>query len=203
MRNTNNVYDNYKDLTKVILKALKNSDNPIVVAFDGRSGTGKSTIAKKIEGQFNCVNITMDNYYVGGSDEYWDSLTPQKRMETVIDWNRMKIEVLTPLLKGKVGKLQSYNWQLNHGLSPEIKTLLPKKLIILDGAYSTRPELLNLINLSVLFEVPTDNYRRQRLIGREGEKYMTNWHCRWDPAEDYFFTKIRPRESFDLIFINK
>jgi len=31
---------------------------------------------------------------------------------------------------------------------------------------------------------------------------MKDWHGRWDVAEDYYFTDIRPRESFDLIIVN-
>ena len=71
-------------------------------------------------------------------------------------------------------------------------------MIILDGAYCSRPELGDLINLSVLVEAP-DEVRRERLIAREGAESMSTWHAIWDDAEDHYFTHVRPRESFDLI----
>lgn len=31
---------------------------------------------------------------------------------------------------------------------------------------------------------------------------MQRWHQLWDAAEDYYFTHIRPRSSFDLLLLN-
>lgn len=59
-----------------------------------------------------------------------------------------------------------------------------------------------ILDLKVLVEVPDDGHRRSRLVAREGEKYMADWHKRWDPAEEYYFTKVRPRESFDMFIRN-
>jgi uridine kinase len=58
----------------------------------------------------------------------------------------------------------------------------------LDGAYSGRPELADLIDVSVLLQLP-DPIRRQRLKEREGELFV----------EEYYFTHIKPPETFDFI----
>jgi uridine kinase len=71
-------------------------------------------------------------------------------------------------------------------------------VIILDGAYSARPELADIIDVSVLIEV-SDRLRRERLRVREGEAFMKKWHAMWDSAEDYYFSQVRPKESFDLV----
>ncbi|HEY0754285.1 MAG TPA: sigma 54-interacting transcriptional regulator [Ktedonobacteraceae bacterium] len=42
-----------------------------------------------------------------------------------------------------------------------------------------------------------------RLIMREGPDFMQRWHALWDVAEDYYFTSVRPRSSFDLIVKNQ
>jgi para-aminobenzoate synthetase len=68
---------------------------------------------------------------------------------------------------------------------------------MLDGAYSSRPELADVIDLSVLIECP-DAARRLRLVEREGEAFMQRWHALWDVAEDYYFRHVRPAEAFDL-----
>ena len=87
------------------------------------------------------------------------------------------------------------------GLAGTVLTLNPATLIVLDGVYSARPELADLVELKVLVEV-SDVVRRQRLIVREGQDYMKVWHARWDAAEDYYFTQVCPRESFDFVVVN-
>ena len=72
-------------------------------------------------------------------------------------------------------------------------------MIVLDGVYSARPELADLIDLAILVEAADDTVRRQRLLAREGAPFMDAWHRRWDVAEDYYFTHVRPRSSFDLV----
>ena len=119
-----------------------------------------------------------------------------------IDWQRIRSEVIEPLLAGKTAIWHPFNWKAGYGLSESTRRSEPKPLIILDGAYSTRPELQDIIDLSVLVEIPDDTERRTRLVEREGEEYMRDWHGRWDIAEDYYFTNIRPHESFDLIIVN-
>ena len=71
-------------------------------------------------------------------------------------------------------------------------------MIILDGAYSSRPELADLIDLSVLVEAPAA-IRERRLTDRETPSFLRAWHDRWDPAEDYYFAQVRPRGAFDQV----
>lgn len=173
-------------------------NKPFLVALDGRSGVGKSTIAERLGKELNATIVDADKFYSGGDDAYWDKRAAEQKVAEVIDWRRLKSEVLEPLLAGKTAEYHPFDFKNWSGLSEELITLQPSDIIILDGAYSSRPELSDIIDLSVLIEVPDDLNRRQRLIKREGESYMSNWHSHWDSAEDYYFTKIRPSSSFDL-----
>jgi len=71
-------------------------------------------------------------------------------------------------------------------------------VIILDGAYSARAELADLVDLSVLIDVPAV-IRERRLAAREEPAFLAAWHARWDIAEAFYFTHLRPATSFDLI----
>lgn len=154
-----------KTIMLEIRKRTVNKNAPLLVALDGRSGVGKSTMAARIGAEIGAVVIDADKFFSGGNDDHWASRTDFK------------------------------TWA---GLAKDAVTLQPAEVIILDGAYSSRPELTDIIDLTVLIEVSDDSARRKRLIAREGESYMTNWHSHWDAAEDYYFTKIRPFSSFDL-----
>lgn len=75
----------------------------------------------------------------------------------------------------------------------------PASVIILDGAYSCRPELADIVDFSVLIEMSDDKLRRRRLLAREGHDFMTAWHKRWDAAEDHYFTQVAHCSMFDLV----
>ena len=77
-------------------------------------------------------------------------------------------------------------------------TCPPGRVVILDGAYSARPELAHLLDLRVMLEVPT-RVRRRRLRRREGEHYRAEWKARWALAEEHYFERVMPPEAFDLV----
>ena len=69
---------------------------------------------------------------------------------------------------------------------------------LLEGAYSARPELHDLLDLRVLLDTPTD-LRLRRLLAWEGESYQADWSARWSGAEDHYFGTVMPHGHFDLV----
>jgi uridine kinase len=180
------------------IEELAQVTSPVVVALDGRSGTGKSTVSTWLAEHLGGTRVDQDDFYTGGDIEDWRRLTPSQKADRVIDWERVRTEVLLPLREGSVASWHPFDWETMAGLAPEVITAQPSKVVILDGAYSTRPQLADLIDLSVLV-VLDDAVRRERLRQREGEDYASSWHQVWDEAEDWYFTRVRPPETFDLV----
>ncbi len=171
---------------------------PIVVAVDGRSGSGKSTLCRWIAGQVDGVVIDQDDFYAGGDISAWQRLTPQEKADRVISWHRVRDEVLQSLLDGNQATWRPFDWDSMDGLAPESITASSAKIVILDGAYSSRAELCDLIDMSILVVLP-DAVRRERLKQREGEAFVSEWHALWDEAEDYYFGQARPPQAFDVV----
>jgi len=199
-----------------IREKLKTNVRPFVVALDGQSGAGKSTLAARVAKECGGVVVQGDDFYVGskdGSEQGWDTSSAKDKADLAIDWKRLRREALEPLLSGRIASYRPFDWlgwaraqqfdasKVEIGLGDTVITHNPAPLIVLDGVYSTRPELADLIDLKILVETP-DELRRQRLIAREGQDFMKDWHQRWDMAEDYYFIHIRPRSSFDFIMPN-
>jgi len=178
---------------------LVTTGGPILVAIDGRSGTGKSTLARRIGDRTGATVIAGDDFYSGGSDAEWARQSPEMRVANCVDWRRMRREVLEPLLAGKAAAWHPFNFAAGTGLADRLIEQEPAEVIVLDGAYSARPELRDLIDLAVLVEMPDDAARRERLIRREGPEFMAGWHAIWDDAEDFYFSQVVPPAWFDLV----
>jgi uridine kinase len=169
---------------------------PLVIALDGRSGAGKSTLARSIAQAVGGANINVDDFSTG--EVKGDPRAIEAIVADAIDWRRLRAEALEPLLAGRSAAWHPFDFAARKGLDTRVVTCAPASVIILDGLYSARPELADLIGLRVLVESPAQ-IRAQRLVAREGAGFMRIWQSIWDAREEYYFSVLRPRESFDLI----
>ncbi|MGH8943614.1 MAG: uridine kinase family protein [Acidimicrobiia bacterium] len=171
---------------------------PILVALDGRSAAGKSTLAGEVAPLVGAVVIDGDDFYSGGTAETWDAMNAAEKANHCVDWRRQR-PVLEKLASGLPATWHPYDWEADDGgLTLTSVVCDPAPVIILDGAYSARPELADLFDLRVLLDAPA-TLRRAQLIEREGEGYREEWNARWDEAEQWYFGNVMPPESFDLV----
>jgi uridine kinase len=177
----------------------------VVVAIDGRSGSGKSTVAEAVAQAMGAVIVPCDDFFAASvSDAEWDRRTPEQRAADAIDWRRMQREAIDPLRAGRPARWYAFDFPAGprgdgtYPLQTTPTERAPKPVVLLDGAYSARPELADILDLSVLVEaVPAT--REARLAAREGADFLRQWHARWDPAEEYYFGYVRPPASFDVV----
>ena len=170
---------------------------PLLVALDGRSAAGKSTLAQQVAARTAALVIDGDDFYRGGDDAFWRACSPVEKVDLVIDWRRQRT-LLTKLGRAEPARWQPYDWEADDGRRGAEVSVGPAAVVILDGAYSARPELADLFALRVLLDVPRPT-RRERLLRREGERYRAEWEARWGRAEDLYFEQLMPPESFDLV----
>lgn len=91
----------------------------------------------------------------------------------------------------------AFDWESFDGrLKIEPTIVEPRSAVLLEGVYSARPELSDLVDLRLLRQVggPT---RLARLLAREGS--ISAWERQWHEAEDWYFTHLAPPEAFDVI----
>ncbi|WP_374426604.1 uridine kinase [Tabrizicola sp.] len=178
----------------LILKAARKTSGPLVVAIDGRSGTGKSTLAEALAERLGATVIEGDDFYAGGTGILGD--TPQSRAARCIDWQAQR-RVLTALRAGHPASYHAFDWDAFDGsLATKATEVAPAPILILEGAYSARPELRDLVDLSILATVPPA-LREARLLQREGD--IGPWERQWHEAEDWYFAHAAPEAGFDLV----
>ena len=142
--------------------------------------------------------IDGDSFYAGGDDAFWDSLDAEAKVAHCIDW-RKQAPVLEALRRGESGEWRGYDWDAFDG-SMETSPLScePAAVVVLDGAYSARPELADLVDLRVLVVIDPAR-RRAQLLAREGAEYREEWEARWSEAEVHYFGHVMAPSAFDLV----
>ncbi len=191
-------------IVSVIRDQIRNGKTPFLVALDGGSGAGKSSVAELIARALNAVLVQSDDFYAAHiSNAEWEERNPAQRAADALDWRRLRAEALEPLLARKTATWHPFDFASRrpdgtYPMSVDFVQKQPADVIILDGAYSSRCELADLINLSVLIDVPV-RIRHAQLAARENSHFLAAWHARWDAAEAYYFTQLRPKSSFDLV----
>jgi uridine kinase len=189
-----------------INRILLTRHSPILVALDGGSGAGKSTLASQLEQKLDSLIVQLDDFYSANIPDWeWDTRSIPERVRDVLEWQRLRSDALEPLLACKPAKWHPFDFAAGlrpdgtYALSQQWVEKQPASVIILEGAYSTSPEIADLIDLTVLIDVPLLE-RHQRLDNRESDKsFLQRWHFLWDAVEGYYYTEIRPKSSFDLV----
>ncbi|HEY5060527.1 MAG TPA: AAA family ATPase [Gemmatimonadaceae bacterium] len=179
---------------------------PIVVALDGPSGAGKSTMANALAGAAPVVVtiVPSDDFFAAGlTAADWDARSAAERARDAIDWRRLRRTALEPLRAGRPAVWHPFDFAGGEqadgsylmSTTPVRREAAP--VIVVEGAYASRPELADILDLSVLIDAPTA-VRHERLAARESPAFLAAWHRRWDAAEAYYFSEVRPAPSFDI-----
>jgi uridine kinase len=129
---------------KVVCLILERSTEPLtLVAIDGHSAAGKTSLAREIEQSLSDVSVIhMDDFYRVMPTEERERLDAAGGYELYYDWQRLAQEVLKLLSQGQPASYRRYDWTRNE-LSRETLTLQPSGFVIVEGCYSARPELRN------------------------------------------------------------
>lgn len=186
-----------KDLSATIEALTAKAQNPVLVAIDGRSGVGKSTLADTLSAQLSCTVIHGDDFFAGGVEVH--DLTPEALADICIDRRRLRAALET-LKAGIAAHFAAFDWEAFDGrLLREESRLDPSPLLILEGVYTFHPDFRDLIDYAVLVDV-SEAERTRRLLAREGE--ISDWERQWHRAEDWYFSELSRAEDFDEVIEN-
>lgn len=183
----------YYEIFKKIDLLMKSKDS-IQVAVDGNSCSGKSTLAALIGSVYNCNVFHMDDFFLR------PELKTKERLEEIggnIDYVRFRQEVVAGLNSGHEFIYQKYNCK-KMALDQYI-SVTPKKLNIIEGAYSMHPALINNYNLKV-FLYTNKKEQTARILKRNGAIMLEKFLYQWIPLEDEYFTRMKIKEKSDLVF---
>jgi uridine kinase len=171
----------------------------VLVGLDGRSGTGKSTLALQLVAELGGVHVVGDDFWAAGPAREWEARAVAARVERALDWRRLRKDVLEPLLRGEAARYRPLiDVAGGRRLAARSLQLDPAPVILLDGIYCTRSELADLLDVTVLLQLD-DAVRRRRRDAREDGASTPAWHDLWDDTESLYLSTRRRPEDFDVV----
>jgi uridine kinase len=165
---------------------------PLLVGVDGRCGSGKTTLGTLLAQTFSGCVFHMDDFYLPPEQRTfdWESQTGGN-----MDFDRFSREVLAPVREGKSVLYRPFCCQT--GMLQPGWEQLPTALTVVEGSYSLHPRLRPAYDVAI-FLTCSPQTQRQRLQGREGERYAA-FSQRWIPLEERYFQQDSILETVDLV----
>ena len=165
----------------------------VLVALEGGSASGKTTLAALLERVYGASVCHMDDFFLRPEQR-----TPERYAEPGgnVDRERFLEEVLTPLRQGLPVQYRRYDCQSGK-LLPAVE-MVPGALSVVEGAYSMHPALAAAYDLSAFLRLPPE-LQRQRIARRNTPQAQEQFLTRWIPLEQRYFEALDPMGRCDLI----
>ena len=183
-----------ESLISILAAALaQKPTKPLVLALDGRCGSGKTTLADRLARQYPAsIVLHTDDFYLPPAQRVrgWEK-TPCANM----DLTRLRDEALRPAYAGQPVAYRAYSCRQGAYLPPA--QLPAQPLVILEGSYSHHPLLRPCETLRV-FVTCTKAEQTRRLQAREGARYA-DFAARWVPLEEGYFAQYGIEEAADFV----
>lgn len=151
----------------------------VVLAIDGRCGSGKTSLAELMEQVFDCNVFHMDDFYLPleKREDNWLEI-PGGNM----DLERFRREVLEPAFAGETVFYRPYD--CGQGVFKEAYSVRPRPLTVIEGSYSHHPALEAEYDVK-LFVTCEKEEQLRRLQEREGD-YFPTFQRLWMPLEEQY-----------------
>jgi hypothetical protein len=164
-------------------KVLDLLGRPRVVAVDGRSGSGKTTVANQL------ATVVLGATVLHTDDVAW--------YHAFFDWaHLMRDGILAPLRRGEPIAYRPPAWD-ERGREGAIAVPTGCPLVIVEGVGIGRRELSEYIDALLWVQTDEDEARR-RGLARDGADAAGFW-AEWQAAEDPFQAAQRPWERAGLV----
>ncbi len=159
----------------------------IIIALEGRSGSGKTWFADSLEETLNASLVRMDDFFLP------TKLRTEERLSEPggnFHVERFSEEVIPNLRSNKVFTYRKFNCVFMDYTS-DIR-VYPSNLILVDGVYSTHPKLGKYYDFSVFFDVDSEE-QIFRIRKRNGQDMLRKFQEEWIPMEEKYI------EAFDIM----
>lgn len=166
----------------------------VILAIEGGSASGKSTLGEILRSVYRCAVFHMDDYF----------LPPEKRTKERldeiggnVDYERFNAEVLTPLKnREETITYRKFDCSTMSLLPPTTERVAP--LVIIEGVYSMHPTLSDKYDISSFLDI-TPEKQRARIEKRNSPAFAKRFFEEWIPLEMKYFNSLSIKEKCDIV----
>jgi uridine kinase len=189
--------------------------HPVRVAIDGSPAAGKTTLADELalllrdQGR-EVIRTTTESFQLPRAQRYRrGEFSPEANYHDSFDYDTLRRVLLDPLGPGGDRRYQQavYDLATDTILSPPALTAQADAVLLLDGVFLLRPELVDRWDLSIFvsvaFEQTLDRARIRdlALLGSTAE-VERRFRTRYIPAQRLYFAEARPTDHADIVVHN-
>ncbi len=163
---------------------------PVIIAIDGRSGAGKTTLAVELAARLRMHHkvslFHLEDIYPG-----WNGLAAGVE--------RYVTTVLAPLRHGDAAEWVSWDWEKHYDGRSHVT--LPAEIVIVEGVGAAASAARPMLDAVVWVDAPDDD-RRHRAMARDGSSYEPFWDS-WAAQEDEWLETDDVLDHIDVRVLNR
>lgn len=166
-------------------KLLKSSKDNLIIAIDGKSASGKTTLAHYLQSVYDCNLFHMDDFFLREEQK------TEERLNEIggnVDYERFKMEVIDKLLKKQDVEYRKYSCK-DKCLEKSSELIKYKRLNIVEGSYSQHPYFRDVYDLKVFMNID-DKSQVDNIRKRNGGEKLDKFIHEWIPKENAYFNKF-------------
>jgi uridine kinase len=172
---------------------LMQSRERVLVAIDGMCCAGKTTMSERLRQLLDANVFHLDDYFLQPHTR-----TPNRLSKPGgnVDAERFLAEALLPALRGETAQVRRYDCHENLLLPPV--AVSPKKIVLVEGAYSLHPLLAPYYDLTVFCRIDSQ-LQLSRILKRNGKAALKTFESRWIPLENKYFEALNILSQCDIV----
>ena len=193
-----------------LLKQFSKQRRPFIVALDGLSGAGKTTLVQKLEQELSAHGckvmifhiddhiVEREKRYNTGHEEWYEFYS----LQWDVEWLRVK---LFESLHNNVGEITlPYYDKTSNSYSTKKTVIETDSIVLIEGIFLQRKEWRKYFDFVVYLDC-TREKRYERLLSRDtyiGDKQaiLDKYNRRYWPGEDYYLNVENPLDKADMIW---
>jgi uridine kinase len=189
--------------------------HPVRVAIDGVDGAGKTVLADELVRPLEArgrhvVRASIDGFHRPRAERYRRGPdSPDGYYHDSFDHSALRASLLDPLGPGGDRRYRPavFDWRRDAPVDEPPRQAPADAVLLFDGIFCQRPELVDDWDLRVFLDVPFDETLRRMLVrdlapSASRPEFERRFWTRYVPGQRLYLAAVRPRERAQVVIDN-